>query len=157
MQSVQSFRQPVFFVPGTQQVVPVIIDFAKRRPDGVFVSSISGNTLEETATRYPGAQLGECDTVVAEKESKLISEPVEITQAQFIDALEVLPPDDWQRHVYSESFKMSERLSGRITSVFVRVNDRYYEFADRDPITHEEAVEKVSRAMAAQGTGHGGA
>jgi hypothetical protein len=157
MQSVQSFRQPVFFVPGTQQVVPVIIDFAKRRPDGVFVSSISGNTLEETATRYPGAQLGECDTVVAEKESKLISEPVEITQAQFIDALEVLPPDDWQRHVYSESFKMSERLSGRITSVFVRVNDRYYEFADRDSITHEEAVEKVSRAMAAQGTGHGGA
>ena len=147
----QSYKNPVFYVPGSPLCGPVLIDLAKRRADGVLVGSVGGESLEAIAKRYPGAELGERDTVVAETERRLISEPHEITRERFIEALEVLPPYDWQRLVYSESFKWVERFSGRITSVFVRIQDQYFEFKDRDCITHEEALEKVSRMISAKG------
>jgi hypothetical protein len=50
---------------------------------------------------------------------------VEISEARYIDQLEVLPPLDWCRGFGGESFKSCEFTGGDVTAIFVSVEGRF--------------------------------
>lgn len=111
------------------------------RPDGT--SWIYGQTLEQLQVRYPDAQVMTLERAASELERLRLarsSGPMEITQEQFIDALECLPPAEWHHHTDTESFKSSEAFSGRITSAYVRLNNRYFTFHALFGTSHKDLV-----------------
>ncbi len=137
------FKDPVFYTPTKGCRVPLIIDRAKLRADGVYVGLYSGQSIDQVKTRYPDVAFGEVDVVIAEREAMLISAPVEISATTFQDALCVLPPEDYARAGTSCSFKMCEYLSDRITAIYASVDEKYYTFNDVYAIKHAQIVEKI--------------
>lgn len=128
---------PQCFVSLTQRV---IIDYVGQSGN----SQIFGQTLEEVRERYPDAQIMEANEAVNAIENGLIDdEAKEITEQQFTDALEVLPPMKWKRYSDSESFMMAEFFYGSITSIYARVGNRFYTFQDRCSLSHDDIVRKV--------------
>lgn len=119
------------------------------RPDGK--TAIYGSTLEGARQKYPDVEVCSLDEAVEKIERAFISEPVEIDEDAFRYALEVLPPVGWTNLGGSESFKMSERLSGAITGVYARIRDRYWTFNDRITIKHAEIVAKIAAHLGAEG------
>jgi hypothetical protein len=136
-------KTPVFYWTAEGATVPSIIDMAKE-VDGVMRGTFSGQTLDEISVRCHGAQLGELDEVIAQKEASLISQPTSITEEDYWDALEQLPPNDWHTTGHYESFKMSEHLSGRITSIYCKTGDQYFTFNDVCTLSHQEIVTKIN-------------
>jgi hypothetical protein len=116
---------------------------------GVYVGAFSGETQTQLNARYPGIQIGELETVVAQKEAMLTTEPMEISEDVYVKMLEVLPPDDWQRDSSGSSFKMCEHLSGRITAVYAFVNGRHFTFNDVATLGHAAIMQKVGNSMSA--------
>ena len=56
--------------------------------------------------------------------------PVEITEEQFHEMLNCLPPDDWDMGEAFESFKMCELDAANITGIYCRRGSRYFELHD---------------------------
>lgn len=57
---------------------------------------------------------------------KYLNPAIEITEEQFIDMLEVLPPMEWHKDTDGvEKFMMIERLIGNITAQYGRLGDKY--------------------------------
>jgi hypothetical protein len=102
----------------------------------------SGETLEQVRIRYPEAQLDTLDEFVAFKEAELQTEPKEVTEDKFVEMLEVLYPNHWVRRSGSESFQMSEHLSGNITEIYCRVGTKYFAFSGRAGMKHDDIVAK---------------
>ncbi|WP_272689712.1 hypothetical protein, partial [Providencia sp. PROV033] len=69
--------------------------------------------------------------------------PKEITLVQFMDALSVMPPLDWQGHNHTESFKLQEMVLGNVTDIFVKVDGRYFTFRDGSTLSHAQIVSRV--------------
>jgi len=57
------------------------------------------------------------------------------THEIFSEMLDVLPPENWTRGAFLEFFTMSERMTGTLTSCYIRYGDDYYhgmvDLADR--------------------------
>lgn len=117
-----AFRHPVF----VQGAMTCIDDVNPATMRGMY----SGETLEQVRLRYPGAEIAELEPWLAAKEKALCTEPQEISEDRFVEMLEVLPPQRWQRsrECDFESFELSEHLSGRVTSIFCRLGGKYFEF-----------------------------
>lgn len=103
-----------------------------------------GETLEQIRAKYPDAEL-----IAWETASRIMDEanrlPVsEITEQEFWYYLEVLPPAGWRHGTNNESFKMSERYSGYITSIFARQDNRYFQLRDDIRLSHDEIMRRVS-------------
>ena len=88
----------------------------------------SKETLEEMRKRYPNAELVELDDWTEAKEQALCTEPKPIDEERFLEMLEVLPPQRWQRGVDCESFELCEHTSGRVTTIFCRFGCRFFEY-----------------------------
>ena len=71
------------------------------------------------------------------------SEPVEITKDQWREMLEILPPVAWTNRRGAETFKMSERYFGDVTTIYCRIGEKYYSFSDSISMKHEKIVETV--------------
>lgn len=78
------------------------------------------------------------------------TEPIEITEELWHYALNVLPPVSWWNTSDGESFKMVERLTGRITAIYVRLGERHFTFNDDIRMRHEECCKKVFLSKAFQ-------
>ena len=76
----------------------------------------------------------------------LITDPEPITEAQFWDALEVLPPCRWGKVRGVELFHVSERITGDLVNWYACLNGRHWHFVDRDRQTRERLAEKVAVA-----------
>ena len=76
------------------------------------------------------------------------TEPAEITEDAWHYALNVLPPVGWRNDANGESFKMSERNTGAITCIYVRINDRHFSFADDIRTPHAECCRRVAHSKA---------
>jgi hypothetical protein len=130
------YKNPVFYVPGKTGIIDACINGR---------GQYSGETLEQIQMRYPGALLGELDTVAREAEESFKSAPVEITEERYWEMLEVLPPVSWVHgSSETESFKISERLYGDITAIFCRIGNRYFELSDSIRLPHAEIVKRCS-------------
>ncbi len=71
------------------------------------------------------------------------TEPAEIDEEAFQYGLNVLPPARWHVEVSRESFKISERLTGAITAIYVRLGTRYFTFNDDIRKPHEACCARV--------------
>jgi len=137
--------EKVFYVPGQ----PWAIDFAVER-DGVTVSQISGETLEQVQARHPGAIVADYAEVCAQIEAQSKTEPRQIDAEDFDYALNVLPPVGWVRESGCESFKMSEHTNGNVTAIYARVGETFWTFQDVYTMKHAEIMAKVRQAQESQ-------
>jgi hypothetical protein len=131
--------EKVFYSPATIS----IIDFAKENEIGELVSEFSQEPIELIQMRYPGAIVCTLDEAIANKTKAFTKDPVEITKETFIDMLECLPPLGWERGMNSESFKMCEFTCGKITSIYARINKRYFQLSDVYTLKHVEIMKKI--------------
>lgn len=72
----------------------------------------------------------------------------EITEADFLYALNVLPPVAWSHARGAESFKISERLAGCVTTILVGMQSRYFRFHDDIRLPHDTCCERVQAFIA---------
>jgi hypothetical protein len=106
---------------------------------------------DDVISDYSDAVLLNVDDAILEMENAYIDKVArKITKEQFWDALECLPPQNWVRRECTESFKMSEYLSGNITGIYVRIGEEYFTFHDRASMTHSQIVEKTQAGMICQ-------
>lgn len=115
------------------------------------ISSITGKTFhfartyDDVKSDYPDVELLYVDTVIEMQERAYISPyAFPITQQEFNDALECLPPVSWKRFSEHESFKLSERYSGNITTIYVRIGDEYFKFKDRISLPHLDCLDRAN-------------
>jgi hypothetical protein len=66
------------------------------------------------------------DEWIAAHDEAWTTPPQEITEEQWWDALECLPPEAWKRGDHWETFRMMEYLSGTVTAHYIRKGNRYY-------------------------------
>jgi hypothetical protein len=138
------FKEPCFHVPGTR----TIIDTAELDSDGVYRSTIKKETLAQVRIRYPDADIGEWDDIYRAAENSCKTAPQEITEAQYLYALGVLPPVCWKTAKGVESFKMSERFYGNVTAIYARVGKRYFTFSDLISLTPDEIADRIAESAA---------
>lgn len=118
--------------------------------DGQWLSSYTRQTQEQLAEQYGEVCMMGIRECTAGREAFVITEAKEIDQTRYMDMLEVLPPLDFVNTGRTSSFKMSEMYSGNITTIFVRVAGRYFEFKDRVTLTHSEILSRVLEHVTAQ-------
>ena len=99
-------------------------------------------TLADVKEEYEGAEIWDFDKAIAHKEESDKTTPQEISAERFDEMLCVLPPSGWVRRDGAESFKMSERWSGSITSIFCRIGEKFFEFRDTIATSHDEICKK---------------
>jgi hypothetical protein len=131
----------VFFTPSVNGSTPQIVDISV---NGIGMHSHQERS--ELAKRYPGLEEGEADAVREQIEKCLRTEPVPCAEDEWTEALECLPPLGWVRRGGGESFKMSERLSGRMTHIYVRYDGRCWTFVDTDDLSHFDIMNRVKLA-----------
>jgi len=105
-----------------------IIDTIKEGTDKSFYMNES---LEQIKTRYPKAEIVPFDYAIeqineAKKDAFPLLQPVEITEDQWYDALECLPPMQMQRGQEGTTFKMSELIFMDVTSGYVAKKGKFY-------------------------------
>jgi hypothetical protein len=135
----------VFYVPSTHAAIHSAIDAAVFR-DGQTVGLYSHQTQEELARNYPGVTLGTVEEYAAQLVQAVRTEPVEITRQQYLDALEVLPPLDWEGRRGCESFKLSEFYTSNVTSIYARRGHRYFTFRAVATLSHQEIMARLPGA-----------
>ena len=124
-----------------------IIDIV--RPD-TGLGLYGGKTLEGIRSQYPDAVVLPTSVATEKLDDLFVSKVLtEITEQQFFYALEVLPPVGRTNRDGVESFKMSERLSGMITSIYVSSCARFFTFDDRITLSHEAIADKLRLHLAA--------
>lgn len=131
----------VFYTPAVDGAAPQIIDISV---NGIGMHSHQDHS--ELAKRYPGLEEGEADAVRELIENCLRTEPTPCTEDEWTEALESLPPLGWIRRGAGESFKMLERISGRMTRIYVRYDSRYWSFVDTDDLPHFDIMTRVKLA-----------
>lgn len=141
----------VFYTAAPGQF-PRVIDVAVLTEDGRTVGQCSGETAEQLGTRYgqPMELIG-LDAYMAIHDEAMRTEPVEITHEDYMHALECLPPVRWQQSEGIESFRMSERWSGSMTSIYACLRGRYWRFIDDISMPVAELNQKIAAAARAVG------
>lgn len=72
--------------------------------------------------------------------------PEAITEKQWMDSLEILPPRRWRYVGIWETFHISERITGNLVYWFARHDGRAFQFIDDALITPEKFLEKMKDA-----------
>jgi hypothetical protein len=117
--------------------------------DGVYRAcpSATGWTLEQLNADGDRWELVTFDEAYQRYCDSYILPVSEITEERFNDMLEVLPPLNWHFNEAggAQSFKLAEMYCGNITQIFAQYGNRYFEFRDRETLTHQEIIERVRR------------
>ncbi|MBV7542012.1 hypothetical protein [Acidovorax sp. sic0104] len=138
----------VFYIAGTDKTAPSCIDTAHDFGDGVLRSFYKRQTREEMASeRGADILVTDLEAFTAMKEESYKSEPQRIDQSDFFNALECLPPMRWGNHLGLETFRFSEFLSGRITTIYAREpSGACWKFNDVATLSHEMVRDKIAAA-----------
>jgi hypothetical protein len=96
-----------------------------RQQDGEWVTEYGAKTLNAVRRIYPDTELLSFSEVKEAQNLGYRRPWVEISEARYIDQLEVLPPLDWCRGFGGESFKSREFTGGDVTAIFVSVEGRF--------------------------------
>ena len=114
----------------------LLIDFVKP-------SETNEQAVARLASHGDGLVIMTLAEAMERHEAAAKTAPVEITERKFTEMLCVLPPVRWHNDGATESFKMSERKTGFITGIYVRLGDRYFSFDDDITLPHEECCNRV--------------
>ena len=124
------------------------------KPDGT-VGYTKGETPEdyiarveaEEGTRLRIVSDAKLDAMLEEYAASLVTNPTEITEEKYFDALNVLPPCRWRKLGGVETFHVSERLTRDLANWYARVGERFFTFVDLDRATDAHVDDKVMKAM----------
>ena len=140
-------------LPATSDSYPQLIDTAYMDAEGVLRGQYSGKNGAELAAEYKAEGrmklMRMCDFDKLHDEA-LRTDPEEITEADYDEALNVLPPMKWHHLLGVESFRMSEFYSGHITTIYAKCQGRYWKFRDDAYMQTADLVAKVHKAMQEQ-------
>lgn len=120
------------------RTAPTAIDIV--RDDGR--SLINGETQADIELRYPNVCIMTSDELQLMQEAAYCSDPVMISENKFIEMLGCLPPMKWNNRGHTETFMMSEFMSGRITGIYCRIGAVFFSFFGICSLTHDEIVAK---------------
>ncbi len=137
-------RNPhVWYVPGQPNI------YATCNAEGIC--DYSGDGPNEMRARYPDAILTTLDDampLIEQAEAECyITAPVEISEAQYYEAFEQLPPIMWKHVGNVEIWRMMEATCGNIRAIYACMGDRYFCLSDRDTVSAAEIAARV-RAFA---------
>jgi hypothetical protein len=84
--------------------------------------------------------------VDAAQRAKYLRDWAEITEEEWRDALEVLPPEKWRTVAGVEIFRMSEYLTGNITAHYARLGESHFVANRCANMSYEDIAAEVSKA-----------
>lgn len=150
MENANTSEIRVFYVKATNNKPMTAIDFVRETDDGQLVSQIRGLTQAEL-TQECGQEvlLTDLASYTDLAEDSYTTQPQQITEQEFDDALNALPPMRWVRHLGLESFRCSEFYSGNITSIYARdAQGVCWTFRDNAYMTPQAILDKIRAASA---------
>lgn len=104
--------------------------------------------VDEYLQQHPGYIVGTWDEIypmiLSAEEKEFILLWVEVTEKDFLEALECLPPDRWQRIDGCEFFQMSERLTSDITATYAKIQDRFFCANRRESDNYEKLLAEIN-------------
>ncbi|MBH3000401.1 hypothetical protein I5M74_22785 [Serratia marcescens] len=86
------------------------------------------------------------------REQEARTEIAEITLLEFMDAIAVLYPKDWEGDAHSETFKLAEMYCGDVTYIFAKVGDRYFKFRDVASLSHNAILARIDKEVLSRET-----
>ncbi|BEM75598.1 hypothetical protein SME36J_50210 (plasmid) [Serratia marcescens] len=86
------------------------------------------------------------------REQEARTEIAEITLLEFMDAIAVLYPKDWEGDALSETFKLAEMYCGDVTYIFAKVGDRYFKFRDVVTLSHNAILARINKEVLSRET-----
>lgn len=146
----QKTNQRLVYValPSTEWPRPQLLDAAFRDAEGVMRGMYSHKTCAELQQDYKSSvqlmRMCEFDKL---HDEAMRTQPEEITEADYDEALNVLPPMKWHSLMGVESFRMSEFYSGHITTIYAKCDGRFWKFRDDAYMDTHLLVDKVRAAM----------
>jgi len=135
-------------VPVTDTTPTVFCTRTQRLIDAVHPGETAATALSRLAAYGPDLTVLPLAEASARHEQAFKTEPTEITEAEWHAALNVLPPVAWRNTAAGESFKMSERTTGAVTAIYVRINARHFTFTDDIRLPHADCVARVLQSQA---------
>lgn len=130
--------EPVVFDPTTKTIIDFVSHYGSSE---TALSALEGDY-------GPGLVVMDFAEASRLYEDKFKAPPKEIDAARFGEMLGVLPPMGWVTRGEEESFKLSERTAGNITSIFAKVGDRHFELSESMFMTHAEIISVVRASPA---------
>lgn len=132
----------VLYVEGQTSIVDIV-------KNETGLSSMFGRDLNNARKEYPGAEIVPMDYALERINEKLkeiypMLQPKEITEEQFYEMFECLPPMQLKKDKAGWSFKMSEMTCGDITQGYVCKGDKYYSMNCRIKTKHEEMLAVIN-------------
>ena len=112
------------------------------------VGTWSGETIDQLRKSFPNAQAGTIEEFSVAVRESYRRPPQRITEEEWMDALESLPPMRWVRSNGFESFCFMEAITCNIHSIYARLGDTYWHMADDIQECTPEAVEDAVREAA---------
>lgn len=109
----------------------------------------------EDPDKFAEASVMTLDAFVAQRERAYLDQPiVEIDEGRFGDALDCLPPLDYERRDGVSRFCMSEFTDGAVTQQYAQMGDRFFtkpvRFRDRTTYLSAETIAAALAAGAVQ-------
>ena len=99
--------------------------------------------LEELREDHPSVVLLSWPEVEVAQEKYHTTKAVEVPKSKYYEMLSMLMPEDWWTYDGGSSFKVVEHLTEGLTSIYVEMGGKYYEFTGRTSLTHPEIMAKV--------------
>ena len=126
------------------------IDFALPCPEVGHIGLYSQETTADIHKRHPGAvSMDEADFMRVRELQFLRGPVVAISEGEFYDAYEMMPPYYTSSDSVAMSFQSSEATSGRITRAYCRVGESYCWMYVVLGTSHLEIVTRASAAISA--------
>lgn len=129
------YSEYCFYSPSSKN----IIDFLNSEDK----TQINQETLIQVQKRYPDAIRIKSDDAFLQHEQNYKSDVQEITEAEYWEKLNILPPLGHNFSDGCETFKMSEMLTGTTTSIYCQLARRYYTFNDSVTLKHQEIQKRI--------------
>jgi len=111
-----------------------------------------GETVAEAIGRFSdefeGLVVIEMEEAFRRQDDAAKTEPVEVTEAEYAEKLDLLPPIGlvWTRA--AGSFKLMEPYIGGVHEIYARLGGRYFRFRDLVTMQHDDICAKVFHSAA---------
>lgn len=110
---------------------------------GSLVCPYSGKTVEELLKEKSGLQFLEWNEFEKKVEIATVTQPREITEEDYFEALNCLPPLNWTKTGGFECFHMSEFTTSYYTGTYVHYKDKFFYWTDSVYHTVDQIKEKL--------------
>jgi len=121
-------------------------------PSGV--GGYSRKSKAELERQYGKLEIISIAEAVERIEQRACTLPIEVTEAEWDEALNVLPPLKWIRTADVESFRICEPTVATVHATYVRLGKRYFCMNRPRAESHEQVVSLAATVMAAPRTHH---